>query len=146
MANNVYSFQAITAGVVGPGLVANLGDGASAAEEGIEIAYAGDLNGMTIGAGGEGMHSLYADRSGTITVNLLKTSPVNKMLSAAAAFQTATPSAHGQNTITLVDKLRGDVVTAEQCAFKKIPDLAYGKEARLVAWEFHCIRIVEVLG
>jgi hypothetical protein len=146
MAGIVYSFQAITAGVVGPGLVANLGDGASAAEEGIEIAYSGDVNAMTIGAGGEGMHSLSADRSGTVTVNLLKVSPMNRILSAAAAFQTSNPASHGQNTFTLVDKLRGDAITAEQCAFKKLPDLSYGKEGRLVAWEFHSVRIIGVLG
>jgi hypothetical protein len=146
MANSVYSFMNITAGIVGPGLVANLGDGSAAAEEGIEIAYSGDINGMTIGADGEGMHSLYADRSGTITVNLLKVSPMNKVLSAAAAFQRSNPASHGQNTFTLVDKLRGDVVTAQQCAFKKIPDLTYGKDARLVAWEFHAIKIDGVLA
>lgn len=146
MANNVYSFSAVTAGVVGPGLVANLGDGAAAAEEGIEIVRSGDISGMTIGADGEGMHSLFADRSGTITVNLLKTSPMNAVLSAAYAFQTSNPAAHGQNTFTLVDKVRGDVVTAQQCAFKKHPDLTYGKESRIVVWEFYAVKIDGILG
>lgn len=36
---------------------------------------------MTVGADGEVMHSLHAGKSGTITVTLLKTSPVNKKLS-----------------------------------------------------------------
>lgn len=146
MANSVYSFMNIVAGMIGPGLVANLGDGASVAEEGIEIAYAGDINGMTIGADGEGMHALYADRSGTITVNLLKTSPMNRILSAAAAFQRSNPASHGQNTFTLVDKLRGDTVTAQQCAFRKIPDLMYGKDTRLVAWTFDSIKIEPTLA
>lgn len=146
MANNVYSFMAVTAGIVGPGLVANLGDGAAPSEEGIEIAMAGDLNGMTIGADGEGMHALYGDRSGTITVNLLKTSPINKILSAAVAFQRSNPASHGQNTITIVDKVRGDVITATGVAFKRIPDLTYGKEARLVAWQFDAIKIEPTLG
>ncbi len=38
----------------------------------------GPKNTMTIGADGEVMHSLHADKSGTVTVNLLKTSPTNK--------------------------------------------------------------------
>jgi hypothetical protein len=38
-------------------------------------------NTMTVGADGEVMHSLHAGKSGTITVTLLKTSPVNKKLS-----------------------------------------------------------------
>lgn len=146
MANSVYSFMTITAGIVGPGLVANLGDGAAASEEGIEIVRSGDINGMTIGADGEGMHSLYADKSGTITVNLLKVSPMNKILSAAFAFQTSNPASHGQNTFTLVDKVRGDVVTAQQAAFKKAPDLTYGRDSRIVTWEFHAIKIEGTLG
>jgi hypothetical protein len=92
------------------------------------------------------MHSLFADRSGTITVNLLKTSPMNAVLSAAYAFQTSNPAAHGQNTFTLVDKVRGDVVTAQQCAFKKHPDLTYGKESRMVVWEFFAVKIDGILG
>lgn len=146
MANSVYSFLSITAGIVGPGLVANLGDGAAASEEGITITRTGDISGMTIGADGEGMHSLFADKSGTITVNLLKTSPMNRVLSAAYAFQTANPAAHGQNTFTLVDKVRGDVVTGQQASFRKHPDLSYGREARVVAWEFNVIKIEGTLG
>ncbi|MDI8107039.1 PfkB family carbohydrate kinase, partial [Salmonella enterica subsp. enterica serovar Anatum] len=38
---------------------------------------------FAIGADGEVMHSLHADKSGTVTVNLLKTSPTNKKLSLA---------------------------------------------------------------
>jgi hypothetical protein len=146
MAGNVYSFQSITAGIVGPGIVTNLGDGAAVADEGVTIAYAGDINEMTVGADGEGMHSLFADRSGTITVNLLKTSPMNKVLSQAVDFQQSNPGSHGQNTITIVDKLRGDVITAQQCAFRKRPDLDYAKAARMVVWEFHSIKINGALG
>lgn len=146
MATNVYSFKSITAGIVGPGLVANLGDGAAVSEEGIEVIRSGDISGMTIGADGEGMHALFGDRSGTITVNLLKSSPMNKILSAAYAFQTSNPSAHGQNTFTLVDKLRGDVITAQQCAFKKHPDLSFGRDTRMITWEFNAVKIDGVIG
>lgn len=144
--SSVYSFMACKAGMVGPGLVVNLADGAAAAEEGVEISPNGDIGGMTIGADGEGLHSLYADKSGTITVHLLKNSPVNQILSAAYAFQTATPSSYGQNTFNLVDKVRGDVVTAQQVAFKKAPDLKYAKEGGTVTWEFNAIKIERVLG
>jgi len=41
--------------------VIDLGYGAAIAEEGITFAMAGDKNTMTIGADGEGMHSLHAD-------------------------------------------------------------------------------------
>lgn len=69
-----YSFQDVTATLTGPSGDIDLGAGSANAEEGITIAYAGAKNTMTIGADGEGMHSLHADKSGVITVNLLKTS------------------------------------------------------------------------
>lgn len=141
-----YSFQAVTAGMVGPGLVVNLGNGSAAAEEGIDIQSSGDIDGMLIGADGEGMHSLHRDKSGTITVRLLKNSPTNQILSAAYAFQTDDPSSHGQNTFTLVDKVRGDVVVGQQCAFKKAPDLKYAKDGGIVEWEFNAIKIERTLG
>lgn len=143
---STYSFMAVTAGMVGPGLVVNLGNGAAVGEEGISMDAAGDKSGMQVGADGEGVHSLYADKSGTVAVHLLKTSPINKVLSAAYAFQTSNPASHGQNTFTLVDKLRGDVIVASQCAFKKAPPLKYAKDADIVTWEFNAIKIERTLG
>lgn len=142
----VYSFKSIVAGLVGPGAVINLGDGASVAEEGLEVTAAGDKSAMTIGADGDGFHSLYGDRSGVVAVTLLKTSPMNAVLSAAYALQTSNPASHGQNTISIVDKLRGDVVVAQQCAFKKAPDLKYAKDGGFVRWEFDAIKIDRTLG
>ncbi|MBU9403923.1 DUF3277 family protein, partial [Burkholderia multivorans] len=59
-----YSFQDVTATIVGPGGAFSLGYGSANAEEGITIAQAGDKNTMTVGADGEVMHSLHADKSG----------------------------------------------------------------------------------
>jgi hypothetical protein len=61
--------------------VVELGYGSANAEEGITVTMTEAKNTMTIGADGEVMHSLHAGKSGTITVTLLKTSPVNKKLS-----------------------------------------------------------------
>ena len=144
--SNVYSFLSINASIVGPGGAFSLGNGAAAAEEGISIAANGEIGSMTIGADGLGQHSLHADKSGKLTVHLLKTSPVNQLLMALYNFQTASASAYGQNTIILNDAARGDVVTAMQAGFGKAPDLTYAKEAGMVAWEFNCIRIERTLG
>lgn len=144
--SSTYSFLDINASIVGPGGAFNLGAGAAVSDEGITISAANEINTMQVGADGNGQHSLHADRSGTVTVRLLKTSPTNAQLSALYAFQTASSSAHGQNTIALNDSKRGDTITALQCAFAKAPDLNYGKEAGLVEWVFHAIRIDRVLG
>jgi hypothetical protein len=141
-----YSFLDIACALVGPGVAANLGNGAAVAEEGISVAPTGDKNTMTVGADGEGQHSLHGDKSGTMTVRLLKNSPMNAVLSAAYALQTNNPALHGTNTIVITDKQRGDVVSARQVAFKKMPDLNYAKVGELVEWQFDAVRIDFLLG
>ena len=101
---------------------------------------------MTIGADGTSMHSLHADRSGTVTVQLLKTSPVNQKLSLMYAYQTASSALHGQNTISLANTQTGDSITCQVVAFKKAPDLKYAKEGGTVEWVFNAGRIDRILG
>lgn len=143
---STYSFLSIKCSLVGPGGSVNLAAGAAAAEEGITIAPTEDINTMTVGADGEVMHSLHANKSGTITVRLLKTSPVNQLLSAMYAFQTASAPSHGQNTISLTNPDIGDVVTHRIVAFKKAPDLTYAKDGGLNEWVFDCGKIDRALG
>jgi hypothetical protein len=144
--SSTYSFLDVNAGIVGPGGAFSLGSGVGAAEEGITIAPSGDKGGMLIGSDGEGQHSLYADKSGVVTVRLLKTSPVNEMLSALYNFQTASGATYGQNTIVINDSSRGDVITCTQCGFKKAPDLTYAKDGGTQEWEFNSIKIERTLG
>ncbi len=143
---STYSFLSVKCSMVGPGGSANLASGAAAAEEGITIAPTEDINTMTIGADGEVMHSLHANKSGVATVRLLKTSPINQILAAMYAFQTASAPNHGQNTITLVNPDTGDVITMRQVAFQKSPDLTYAKEGGINEWPFHCGKIDRALG
>ncbi|CAK8737758.1 hypothetical protein SODG_001487 [Sodalis praecaptivus] len=67
-----YSFMDVSASMTGPTGVIDLGYGSANAEEGIVVAMTEAKNTMTLGADGEGMHSLHAGKSGTITINLLK--------------------------------------------------------------------------
>lgn len=144
--SNVYSFMNFQCAINGPGGSINLGNGSGAAEEGITFSPTGNINTMTMGADGSGQHSLHADRSGKVTIRLLKASPTNKQLSAMYAAQTSSGSSHGQNTISGTDTLRGDSITCSQVAFSKAPDLTYGKEAGFVEWEFEAISIERTLG
>lgn len=144
--SNTYSFLDVAATLIGPGGVIALGNGAAVAEEGITIEPSGDKSGMMIGADGNGVHSLYADKSGNLTVSLLKNSPTNKLLSLMYAFQTASGAQHGQNTIAVNDLSRGDVIVATQVSFKKAPPIKYAKEADIIQWEFAAIKIERALG
>jgi hypothetical protein len=147
MANNiVYSFLDVNAALVGPGGFVNLGNSAGVSEEGISIEPTGDINTMTIGADGAGMHSLHGDKSGKVTVRLLKTSPTNKLLMALYNFQTSSAANHGQNTITIVDSARGDTITCRQCAFAKATGITYAKDAGMNEWAFDAVAIDRTLG
>lgn len=141
-----YSFLDVQASLVGPTGSVNLGYGAAVADEGITIEMAGDKNTMMIGADGEGMHSLHADKSGTVTVRLLKTSPTNAILQAMYDAQTLTSSLHGSNIITIAQSQSGDITVARSCAFKRKPSLSYKKDGDFMEWAFDSIKIDTILG
>ncbi len=141
-----YSFLDVTAAITGPGGAINLAQGAGSAEEGITIEPNEDINSLQIGADGTPMHSMHANKSGTVTVRLLKTSPVNAKLAQMYSFQTASSANHGQNTISLVNTQSGDSVTCQLVAFKRAPSLTYAKEGGMNEWTFDAGIIDRTLG
>ena len=141
-----YSFLDVTASLTGPTGVIDLGQGSANSEEGITQTMGGNKNTMTIGADGEVMHSLHADKSGTITVTLLKTSPGNKKLSLAYNAQSQSSATWGNNVIVIRNTASGDISTARSCAFQKQPDFNNAKEGGTVAWVFDCGKIDQLLG
>ncbi|HAN2345309.1 TPA: DUF3277 family protein [Escherichia coli] len=141
-----YSFLDVTASLTGPTGVIDLGQGSANSEEGITQTMGGNKNTMIIGADGEVMHSLHADKSGTITVTLLKTSPVNKKLSLAYNAQSQSSATWGNNVIVIRNTASGDISTARSCAFQKQPDFNNAKEGGTVAWVFDCGKIDQLLG
>lgn len=142
----VYSFLNVNVTMAGPGIVANLGAGAAAAEEGITIEPIEDKNVMNIGADGKGQHSLIASDAAKVTVRLLKTSPANQALMLAYNLQSASSALWGQNVFTIVDSARGDYNVAQAAAFKKKPTITYAKEAAFMEWEFDAIAVNSILG
>ena len=144
--SSTYSFLDVTASLVGPGGAISLGSGAGAAEEGISVDPTEEINTMTVGADGSGMHTLHANKSGRVTVRLLKTSPTNGLLSAMYAFQTAGSLTHGQNTLMINDVARGEIIACRQVAFAKAPAVQYGKDAGVMEWDFNAVLIDRVLS
>ena len=144
--SKTYSFLDVHAAIVGPGGAISLGSGAGNAEEGITIEPTGDINTMTIGADGSPMHSLHADKSGKVTIKLLKTSPVNAKLSNMYAFQTSSGATHGQNTLSISNSATGDIITCRSVAFEKAPSINYAKEGGMNEWAFSAGIIDRTLG
>lgn len=141
-----YSFLDTQAAISGPGGAFSLGAGAGASDEGITIQPNGEIDELTIGADGFAMHALVADKSGKISVSLLKTSPTNLLLSTMVAFQRTSGANFGQNVITIMNSASGDIISASQVAFAKIPEVKYGKQAGTITWEFNAGVISIQLG
>jgi hypothetical protein len=142
-----YSFLDVAATINGPGGSISIGNDAGTAEEGITIERRGDRNTMTIGADGSGMHSLHADKSATITVRLLKTSPTNNLLSVMFDIQSQASSLWGQNVIVVsTPSGAGDITTARQCAFHQHTPVTYAKEGGIMTWAFDAILTDGFLG
>jgi len=141
-----YSFLDVQATITGPGGSFNLGNGAGAAEEGIDIEMTEDKNNMTVGADGTPMHSLHAGKSGTVTVRLLKTSPVNAQLQAMYDLQSTSSALWGNNIITINNTASGDNDGCRAVAFKKQPKNAYAKDGGTNEWQFDAGYIDQILG
>ena len=131
-----YSFLDVQAAITGPGAAFSLGTGSAASEEGITVEPNGDINAMVKGADGTPMHSLLADKTGHVTCRFLKTSSANALLAAALAFQRTSSANHGQNTISIVNTVSGDMITCQAVAFAKVPTIEYGAEGKMVEWRF----------
>jgi hypothetical protein len=142
---SAYSFLNVAAAIAGPGLVAQIGSSAGAAKEGISTGFDEDKTTITTGADGSIMTSLRATMTGRITVRLLKVSPINAILSQAYNFQRVNVLNWGQNSITVTDTARGDVVTGRQMAFIKFPDNGWAEDGNTLDWVFQGI-INEILG
>lgn len=141
-----YSFMDVTASLTGPTGVIDLGYGSANSEEGVTVTMTENKNTMTVGADGEVMHSLHAGKSGSITVTLLKTSPVNKKLSLAYNAQSQSSATWGNNVIVIRNTSSGDITTARGAAFQKQPDHNNAKDGGTVAWVFDCGKIDQLLG
>ena len=141
-----YSFKDVVASISGAGGSINIGSDAGVASEGITIEPVNDKNVMTIGADGQGMHSLSADKSCTVTIRLLKTSPTNAQLQAMYNTQTASARLHGKNSMTIRDISRGDTNALEGVAFKRQPSISYTKDGEIMVWMFDAISSAPILG
>lgn len=141
-----YSFMDVTASLTGPTGVVDLGYGAAVAKEGITVALTNARNTMTVGADGEGMHSLKADKSGTVTVRVLQTSSVNAKLQALYNAQALSSSLWGNNVITIRNKANSETTVCRSCAFQKQGDITYSEEGQMREWIFDCVKIDTVTG
>ncbi len=137
--SGTYSFLDVALSISGPNINATIGgDGTGAAEEGFTPAFEEDADIMTQGADGTVMHSLSAAKRGTIELHILKTSPLNFILSQGYTNDRAAGSqGWGKNTITITNPVSGDSYTCTSCAFRRFPGNAYAMRGNTLVWTFN---------
>lgn len=141
-----YSFQNVSATLVGTGGVVDLGYGSGNDKEGISITFNATRNTMTIGADGEVMHSLKSDKSGVVAVRLMRTSDKNAQLQLMANAQFLSPALHGTNVITIRDKGNNEVCVCRDVAFQNVANRTFAEDGSVQEWLFDCGKIDFVTG
>lgn len=141
-----YSFADVHASLVGPSLAAILADGSGSAEEGINWEPLSERDIMTIGAGGDGMHTLNPSRAGRIMIRLLKTSPTNAILQQAFNYQSSSSLFWGKNLFHLTNPITGDSLSASGAAFDRQPPNSWGLNAAGLEWTLNAIYVSQTLG
>ena len=121
-----------------------LASGAGVAEEGITVEQVADVDDMVIGIDGVPVHSLVANKGAHVTVRLLKTSPINALLQNLLQQNRNTAATWGQMTIRVSNGPLGDNITNQACAFAKVPNITYAKDAGMNEWRFN-VGICDVL-
>ncbi len=142
---STYSFLDVHATYVGLRGVVDLGAGSGNSAEGITIERANDKATMTIGADGSGMHNLMGDKSGRITVRLLKTSPTNKLLAQIYNATTLNSNVYGNDTITVYNSKTGETHTATGVGLARFPTSNNATEGGIQEWVFNCLEIDSIL-
>lgn len=112
----------------------------------IQIKRLSDSASHKIGAGGEMMVSLSADKSGAFTFKLQQTSSSNKYLNSLLALQEGGAKTFVPINTLFQDTYRNDLATGTVGYLRKAPDLSRGAKAGTHEWEVITERLDMLLG
>ncbi len=98
----------------------------------VEAEYNSDAVTLMVGSDGEGARAMSADRSGTVKLTLLQTSPFNDVLSAALILDQATGL--GTKSYFCKDARGSTLIHAAQCWVKKCANVVLADEIQGREW------------
>lgn len=101
---------------------------------------------LVVGVDGEGTRSKTSNRSATITVSLMQSSPVNLLLTAAAELDNTTPGGTGGKALLIKDQSGDSLFSCETAWIQKRPDAEYSREATTREWVFRTDNVLAVHG
>jgi hypothetical protein len=112
----------------------------------IEISRRSDSASDKVGAGGEMMVSVSADKSGDVKIKLQQTSVSNSFLTGIVALQEAGGSEFIPVFIKFMDTYRNDMAIGSNGYIKKPADMKRGAQGNNTDWEFVVERLDLVTG
>lgn len=101
------------------------------AESGCVVAMAENFGERTMGGDGSSMWSEYESANGTITINLLPTSPAYAYFVTLQNAQRLTGT-KGQDTMTILNRSLNEQITCADCAIESISGETYDKAGNTV--------------
>lgn len=98
-----------------------------------------DIRSRVVGAQGDVALTKYADRTGTIEITLMQTSPTNDVLSAIMVAQEAVDFEGTQVSNFIITDPSGSVMaTGINAWLEKAPEISLGKDQNPKTWTFGC--------
>jgi len=138
MPSQTYDPQKVVLSVVGNAIVG------FAAGTFVKCSRDEDAFTKTVGAGGDVARTRNANRSGSIEITLLASSPSNDVLSALAAKDEL--SGTGVGPAMIKDGSGTALASAQNCWVKKLPDFERAKELGETVWLIDCDVLSMTIG
>jgi hypothetical protein len=101
----------------------------------IVVTQGADVGTGLVGAAGDSIFSISADRSAQISVKLMHTSPTHRFLHQKWAAQRARGANASSFPFSFKDKVSGEGGTADQCYIMQAPEDQKGKNATVREWK-----------
>jgi hypothetical protein len=103
-------------------------------DDAIVVTPGADAGTGLIGANGDGIFSISADQSASISVKLMHTSPTHELLHKKWKQQRARGANASAFSFVIKDKVSGEGYTADKCYIMSAPETSHGKNATVREW------------
>lgn len=103
-------------------------------DDAIVVTTGGDRGTGLIGAAGDGIFSVSADQSATISIKLMHTSPTHRLLEQKLKQQQARGGNFPGFSFTVKDRSSGEGGAADRCYIRQAPNDSKGKNATVREW------------
>lgn len=136
-----YDLDKVTLSICGIPITGGYGEGGS-----VSIKYNTEIFENVVGRSGDVTRCRTNDKTGTVEVTLLQTSPDNAKLAGLAALDEAAPNGAGVGAFQCTDLVNGDLYSASKAWVQQFPDVSFDRKATDRTWKIFCADLVAMPG